>query len=188
MLLASIIVMKCGLLRMKGIVEIEFIISVFVFITSVSFVTLVIVSNIPLLHNTASGENLKAMSYQYSEMLVFDEGYPTTWSSGNFADARRLGFSSGKRYFVDINKITKFNTYCTDPFVGYDAMKGLLGIDNSQDITVEAIKLNGTALVGSETALCEPPVASRLRQQFTTTRLGVLATGEIVKIRVTLIS
>jgi len=58
MLLASIIVMKCGLLRMKGIVEIEFIISVFVFITSVSFVTLVIVSNIPLLHNTASGENL----------------------------------------------------------------------------------------------------------------------------------
>ena len=171
---------------MKGIIEVEFIISVFVFITSVSFVTLIIVSNIPLLHNTANGENLKAISYQYSEMFAFDEGYPVNWSDGNFADAQRLGFSTGRRYFVDINKITKFSAYCTDPLVRYSAIKSRLGL-TSMDIVVEVIRLNGTAVVGSG-PLCGPTVSSRLRQQFTTTRLGMLATGEAVKIRTTIIS
>ena len=173
------------MMKMKGVVEIEFIISVFVFVTSVSFVTLIIVSNVPLLHNTASGEVSKAMSYQYSEMFLFDEGYPSNWESGNFADAMRMGFSSGKRQALDINKITKFSAYCTQ--VGYDAIKTRLGVDNYHDITIEAARLNGSAVVGN-VILCGPQVTTKLRQQFYTSRLGVLSTGAIIKIKTTIIS
>lgn len=169
-------------------IEVEFIISVFVFVTSVSFVTLIIVGNIPFLHNTAAGESSKAMSYQYSEMLLFDEGYPTNWSSGNFAGARRLGFSTGKHYVLDVNKITKFNTYCLDAAVGYSAIKAILGVDNAHDISIEAVKLNGSAVVGNSTQLCGPPITTRLRQQFYTTRPGMLATGEIIEIKTTIIT
>jgi len=99
----------------------------------------------------------------------------------------RLGFSTGEHYVIDVNKITKFNFYCNDPLVGYSAIKARLGMDNAHDISIEALKLNGSAVVGS-TQLCGPPVTTRLRQQFHTTRPGVLATGEIIMIKTTIIT
>jgi hypothetical protein len=169
-------------------VEIEFILSVLVFVVSISFVTLVIVGNIPLLHNTATGENAKAMSFQYSEMLVLDEGYPMNWSDGNFAQVVRMGFSTGQRHVVDGAKISKMSVYCNDPLTGYTAVKANLGFGNDRDVVIEASRLNGSALFGSSVQVCGPPLESRARQQFHTNRLAVLPSGEIVKIRVTVIA
>ena len=64
------------MIYVKGIAELEFIISVFVFITTISFVTFLIINNIPILHGLSASESLKSKSYQYSELLLFDEGVP----------------------------------------------------------------------------------------------------------------
>ena len=167
---------------MKGITEIEFIISVFVFITTISFVTIIIINNIPFFHNTALGNNLKTKSWQYSEMLLFDEGYPNDWNAKQFSEIRRIGLSSS-RYFVDINKLSKLSVFCSDPNVGYKSVKNLLGIDFTNDIVIEASYLDDSPIVGSK-MICGPSVITQLRPQFQTIRLGILNSSDMPIIRI----
>ena len=100
---------------MKGMAEIEFILSVFVFITTVSFVTSIVISNMPLFHSTSTSDTLKAKSWQYSEMLLLDEGDPANWQTLPFDEVNRIGLSTGKRYVIDQDKITKLAAFCLNP-------------------------------------------------------------------------
>lgn len=175
---------------MKGVVEIEFIISIFVFITSISFVTFMIVGNIPIAHNNALGESTKSRSYQYADMLLLDEGYPRNWSLANepFVNNRRIGFSTGKRNVIDTDKLLKLSSMCSDITVGYAVIKNRLGLDYVHDIVIEASRLDGSPVVGTTNVICASGLRTALRQQFQTNRLGVTTAGDIVKIRVTIIS
>ena len=171
---------------MKGVSEIEFIISVFVFITSVSFVTIIIINNIPLFHNKAFTDNLKAKSWQYSEILLFDEGYPKNWQAVQLADIKRIGFSSGF-YIIDRTKLSQLNVLCSDPSIGYSKIKNLLGLDAVNDIVIEASNLDDTPVIGASKIICGPPVTTQLRPQSQITRLAVLNSGDMPVIRLKII-
>ncbi len=158
--------------RRKGVIEIEFIISVFVFITTISFVTLIIVSNIPTLHNTAAGESVKSWAYQYSEMLLMDEGAPKNWDSLTFGEVKRIGFSDGERYMLNYAKLQKLRDACNDPEVSYNVTKNRLGVDFAHDIVIEVSTLDGSPVIGSDIAICRPLSVSRMRQQFHITILA----------------
>jgi hypothetical protein len=176
---------------MKGVIEIEFIISVFVFITTISFVTFIIVNGIPAYHNTAIGENLKSMSYQYAEMLLFDGGYPLNWSlaaepTGN---VKRIGLSAGKRYVIDQNKLNRLASICNNGVTSnYTTVKKILGVDFMHDVVIEVSRLDGSPVVGTSSVLCGPPVTTSLRQQFQFTRLAMLPTRELVRLKVIIIT
>ncbi len=163
---------------MKGIAEVEFIISVFVFITTISFVTFLIINNIPLLHNAALTDRLKSRSYQYSELLLFDEGSPKNWHTEP-ENSSRIGFSSGNMYFLDDKKIRALADICQD----YQNAREKLALD-SFDIVIEASHLDDTPITGDSKAICKPAVTTQLRPQFQTTRIGVLTNMTIVKIKV----
>ncbi len=169
---------------MKGVIEIEFIISVFIFITTMSFVTFLIVSSIPAFHNTAVGELVKSRSYQFAEIMFMDEGSPTNWQIQPFADVKRIGFSTGKRYVIDQSKLDQLAALCQpEPAgAGYQSVKNRLGLDSNYDITIEASYLDG-APVTAEAVVCGPLIVSQLRQQFHFTRLGILNTADQKMIR-----
>lgn len=157
---------------MKGLEEIEFIISVFVFITSLSFATILIVNNIPLFHGTAASETLKSKSWQHSEMLLFDEGYPMDWETRPLSEIKRVGFSTGRRYFLDTDKLTRLNALCMSQ--GYNTTKGLLGLDPRNDIIVEASYMDDSPVIGLSKTICKPSVVTQLRPQFQTVRIGLI--------------
>ncbi|MBI4174560.1 MAG: hypothetical protein HY517_02855 [Candidatus Aenigmarchaeota archaeon] len=164
----------------KGFAEIEFIISVFVFITTISFVTFLIISNIPTLHGTAYTERLKTISYQYSELLVFDEGSPKNWQL-DAVNANRIGFSSGSRYILQKSKIDALAALCSD----YQAARTKLALEQQYDITVEATYLDDSPV--SSGIVCRPSVTTQLRPQFQTTRLAILQDLKIIKIKTSII-
>ena len=158
------------MIYVKGIAELEFIISVFVFITTISFVTFLIISNIPILHSLSASESLKSKSYQYSELLLFDEGAPMNWEDeSDTQNIKRIGLSGGRRYFVDVDKIAKLNSICSN----YQLARQKLGLEN-EDIVIEVSYLDDTPLNGLPKIICGPSVTTQVRQQFQTTRLGVM--------------
>ena len=57
---------------MKGIVDVEFLISAFLFIVVISFVTLTIAGTIPVLHNSIVKDSSAAQAWQISEELMID--------------------------------------------------------------------------------------------------------------------
>ena len=173
---------------MKGVVEIEFIIAVFVFITTISFVTFLIVDSIPAYHTTASGESLKSKAYQFSEMLFMDEGYPRNWNTLPFAQTNRIGFSSGERYRFDETKIAYLYSVCQPApgGAGYLAVKNRLGLESAYDIIIEAYYIDNTPVADSA-IVCGPDVLSQLRQQFQFTRIGAAANNRIILMKVTVL-
>ena len=173
---------------MKGVSEIEFIISVFVFITSVSFVTIIIINNIPLFHNKAFTDDLRAKSWQYSEILLFDEGYPKNWQTKQLTDVKRIGFSSGF-YIIDRTKLNQLNVFCSDPNIGYNKIKNLLGLDVANDIVIEASNLDDTPVIGTSKIICGPSVTTQLRPQFQIVRLGILNFDDkpVIRLKITIL-
>lgn len=171
---------------MKGFQEIEFIISIFVFITTISFVTIIIINNIPLFYNIAISENTKSKSYQFSQILLFDEGYPKNWNSVDLSQTNRIGLSTGEKYILDINKINRLSQFCSLPN-DYETVKSRIGVAVERDIVIEVSYVDGSPVTGS-IQVCKPPVTTRVRQQFQTTRFGILTTGEIVRVKFILIN
>ena len=68
---------------MKGSSEIEFILSTSLFVSTIIFVIYIVLNQVPLLEAEAKSQNLKSVSYQISEMLVSDRGYPENWETDN---------------------------------------------------------------------------------------------------------
>jgi hypothetical protein len=152
--------------KMKGIVDIEFILSVIVFLSTITFVTFIIISNIPVFHGEAASEDLRARSYQISELLFFDQGYPADWIPAN---ALRLGLSAGERYTLSETKIANLDTLCQND---YNRVKSLLGQDYRTNILIE-INYSGSS------AVCGLPTA--IRPESKITRFATLSDGRIVR-------
>jgi len=93
----------------KGITNFEFVLSLFVFLSTISFVSLTIVNRIPNLHEDSIGDEIKVQSFVVSELLLFDQGDPAQWSNET---VRRLGFSNGTRYVIDQKKLDNFSIVC----------------------------------------------------------------------------
>lgn len=163
----------------KGVVDIEFMVSIMVFLTVIAFVAATIVGSVPKLNQEAFSQDIKSKSFQVSELLLFDKGHPDLWTVLNVG---RLGLSNGTRYYIDPAKVLSLRTLCT---ADYARVKDLLGLDfrNEVILQVEDV-LTPTPLDLN----CTPAVISEIRPQATMTRVGIdPATNRLKFLRVTVI-
>ncbi len=140
---------------MKASVNLEFIVSVFVFLTTVSFITMTIINSIPSFRFISTSEMNNAKAYSISEILLFDEGYPNdhnAWSSSNIP--QRIGLSTGKKYLISIGKINKLQDLCNN----YNNIRNIFGTDviieiqNNDNILADTYTLKCPERRGSSTS------------------------------------
>jgi hypothetical protein len=150
-------------MRSKGILDIEFILSVFVFVSTVSFVVIMaVISNIPLLQQLSVTEDLRSRNYQISEKILFTEGSPSNWDSNTVTS---IGLSTGQMYALDLNKINNLSILCTN---NYNRVKNLLGLDYENEMI-----LNISYIDGSQILSCRPNFLSK-RIESRIDRIGVI--------------
>lgn len=158
---------------MKGIIDIEYLLAIAVFLTTISFVTIIIMSNVPLFHREAVSEDLRARAYQISELLLFDRGDPVNWDQVN---VNRIGLSTGTRYKLSSLNIVALKELCT---ANYQRVKNLLGQDYRTDVLIEVTDQDDNLL-----ARCMPASVTTVRPNFQITRFAALDNGKIAKLTV----
>ena len=131
--------MKC-----KGVVNIEFILSVVVFLTATVFISITVINVIPSIESESARNNMKMRAYQISNILLFDSGYPEDWNSGN---AERIGLSGGM-YEIDKSKVASLQEICKSD---YENLSSLFGSDLNIEITAD----------GNSILSCKSPHAAR---------------------------
>ncbi len=155
-------------MTMKGTLDIEFVISVLVFMTTIAIVSISIINNFPRLHEETFSQDLKAKSFQISELLMFDRGEPINWDTLPVTSVKRLGLSNGTKYDISPEKVSALQGYCTGNYAG---VKDLLGLDFRNDISIEIRDIDlGTAVLD-----CRPAAVSEIRAQATITRFVLMA-------------
>ncbi len=131
---------------MKGIINIEFVISLLVFISTVSFVSMMVINSFPALRYEALSNDMKSKAYQLSNVIL-------------------ANFSGQETYALDMNRINEMkNNYCYGPDA-YEAFRNLF----SENLILEIEQLDGTTLIS-----CKPPVETRLKPEFTLKRFATV--------------
>lgn len=146
----------------KGMVNIEFILSVVVFLSTITFITVTTIYNVPNLHTQTINEKIKTDIFSISEMLINDKGFPENWNSEN---VKAIGLSTGEPYVIDMTKVKNLNDICEKD---YQKFVSILGMENYQVI------INITQEDGSNILFCQPPKISQIRPIFGITRTAVL--------------
>ena len=157
---------------MTGVLDIEFILSSFLFLTTIIFIALTVIQTLPILQEKSISENLQSVSFQISEILL-SEGYPQNWDDPSFEieDVGRIGLESAD-YILNSAKVDKLRGFCD----GIDNYRKLRSKFHDNDVI---IIINGT----TEILICEPPVVSLLRPQFVTIRHAIYS-GVAVDLKV----
>jgi hypothetical protein len=162
----------------KGVIDIEFILAVVVFLSAITFVSYVIIGNVPALHRESLSEDLRSRAYQVSQLLLFDQGEPADWDT-NPLSVQRLGLSTGEAYTISSAKITALATVCGD----YNNLKSLLSQDFTKDVKISVVDAAGTSLLD-----CGPAVNTTIIPEFPVVRYAVLQDGTtIVRLLVSVI-
>jgi hypothetical protein len=163
----------------KGILDIEFILSVVVFLGAVAFAIFMIALNvIPTVHIYSETEDMRSRVYQISEILLFSEGNPKNWDETN---VNSIGLSSSEYYILDAKKIFNLSNLCR---YNYQRVRELLGMEYSMDIMINMSYSDGTSL-----SLCRQRF-TKVRPEYAISRLAVLNDSgslSVVKIGVSLI-
>ena len=156
---------------MKGQVNFEFILSVVVFISIMSFITLQIINSVSSMRSELEVEDMKSSAYQISNLVMFDMGWPDNWNPDN---VQRLGLSSGF-YSLDASKVSSLSQICESEG-GYRKFLSLIGLEISKDVY-----LNISTASGETVVLCSPSVESQIRARVETVRTSSMD-GDIVKV------
>lgn len=160
---------------MKGILDIEFVLSVFLFLGTISFVTVLIGRESVALQNSAITDNMKSESYQISQILMFDRGSPADWENGAKENIKRIGLSSGEDYSLDADKLNRIDELCGSD---YNFVNGML---TKFHVNMTIKGTNGEVLYS-----CGPSFETAKRPKFVTERKALLS-NEVVEMTVTLI-
>ena len=157
---------------MKAVLDIEWILGAFLFLTTISFIILFISNNLTSLQEQSAAGNLRSESYQTSSLLLLDEGYPKNW---NAADVERIGLSTSRPYILNTTKINNLKTLCQND---YQKIRKLFG----NDVIISVDYLDGNNMMN-----CTPSVISVARPLFVTGRVAVLDDNKIVKLDVSIL-
>lgn len=173
---------KCKLnmaLISKGIVQIEFIMAVFVFLGSISFTTLAIGREFFSIREASISDTSKLRDAAISQILMFDKGFPDGWDALPIENVRRLGLSSDSKFVLNLNKVNRLQTLCNranpDYSKNYNKIKELLGITGDIILVVEAT--DGTQFLN-----CRPAVETLQRPEFPVVAYAVIFQGSNAKI------
>ncbi len=145
---------------MKAATDIEFILSAFVFLGTVVFVSMSVVRVLPTLQERSLSENLQSTSYQISD-LILGKGYPENWHTLDIDSVSYIGLESSD-YVLDSAKVSRVAELCSNPS-DYNKLREKMM--NNDFIIV----INGS----TEILNCEPPILSLLRPRFVTVRHAI---------------
>lgn len=119
-------------MRKKGQMNIEYVITMTLFITLVVYISFRLLNYTPSYTQAIRSEYLRSEAYQLSELLVNDVGEPSSWNTTwhtTPSAVKRLGLSEGtKTNLLSVDKITTMEEMCTSAY-GY--VTGRLGIDTN---------------------------------------------------------
>ncbi|MBI4014607.1 MAG: hypothetical protein HY365_01495, partial [Candidatus Aenigmarchaeota archaeon] len=101
---------------MKAVLDIEFIVALAVFIGTISFILVAVISRLPLFEEQSALQNVKSSSYRVSDMLIYGTGSDGWEASPD--SAALFGLSSGANGVVETQKIAALNAYCNPPDAG----------------------------------------------------------------------
>jgi len=165
---------------MKGQVNIEFILSVAIFIIVIATLSFNIINTVPLFHAESANEIKKSKSFQVSELLVKDTGYPPDWHLRGIENADRLGLrmTNGDQSVLDWDKVTTLSYYCSPGTGSYDTVVEKLGLNAKDRLLINITDLNGQSVME-----CFPPAISEKEPIFWIYRFGLI-NGWIVRIKV----
>lgn len=152
---------------------IEFMLSVFIFMSVVAFLMIMVGREIYTLQEMSETENLRAESYQISQMILFDEGFPRDWETKSVDEVRRIGLSSEKDYVLNMSKIKRLNELCAN----YSKVRVFF---SKNDIEIGITYVNGTNILD-----CTSNARGIFR--FITERLAIVD-GKIIHFNVTVIA
>jgi hypothetical protein len=129
---------------MKGIIDVEFVISVMVFLSTISFVTIMIINSLPMLHYESISNDMRSEAYQLSNVLLYN-------------------FSGQEPYVLDMTKINNTEGLC----INYENFRKLF----SEDIVLNINYLDdgNTPLLS-----CEPSAKTLLKPKFTLERFATV--------------
>jgi|GEM_PF-1920130 len=164
---------------MKAQVNLEFIISVGVFISTLTFVTASVTGIFPEFQNEVNKNILKSRAWQISEIL-FEKGYPENWKT--LDEVSMLGFSDDEYYILNKTKLTAINQ-CDS--ASYDKLRKLFSIGVRRDfiINITLLEKNGER----EYVYCGPKVISLAAPKLWVTRFALINESDglkILKIRI----
>ena len=170
--------MKRMIRSQNGQANIEFVISVLVFLITLSFVLFTIINNLPVFHRESVKDALRSKGFQVSQLLVMDQGYPQDWS--NLANAQRLGLTSGEPYILVEDKVLALSC---DGDTSYNKTKQLLGLGYQYDIIINITKINFTSGNDEQVSVCKPKTISLIAPKFWVKRFAVID-NEVVRVNV----
>lgn len=147
---------------MKAAIDVEFILSAFLFVSTIVFITLSIIGKLPVLQEKSLADNLQSEGYQISELLL-TKGYPEDWHLRDLDSVARIGLEGNENYVLDENKVMRLSALCSDPTNNYNKLREKM-MNNDFIITIKG---------GTEILNCEPPVLSLVRPKFVTTRHAI---------------
>ncbi|MBS3054230.1 MAG: hypothetical protein J4431_01710 [Candidatus Aenigmarchaeota archaeon] len=154
---------------MKGMLDIEFILAIAIFIGTASFILLTINSQIPFLEEKSDFNNIIAESYRISDMLAYGSGTHgwETLIAGRPEDVEMIGLSSGRRFYLSREKLNALHGLCNPPVAAnFVKLESMLASGGGAGIQVT--DRSGNALVS-----CPPPGSAGV-SEYTARRVLLL--------------
>lgn len=159
---------------MKSQINIEFIISVGIFISVIIIIASDVVHVFPAEYENIRQEKVKNKAYQVSEILLFSKGIPENWPELEISQISTIGLAI-KRYDLNLSKILALEAKCN---IDYESMSNLILQDKSMRIVI-----NITDSFGNQIAQCIPPTISRFVNFYEIIRYSTV-NNELVKISI----
>ena len=120
----------------KSQVPVDFLISLTIFIIVLFLVSFTLVQNFIELNIERERETLFLLGFGISELLLYDEGYPSNWN--NIYATQRIGFAQDY-YKLSREKVLAINNCDYDM---YNKIKSLLSVPAEMDIEILVSKIN----------------------------------------------
>jgi len=119
--------------KAKGQINIEYIVSMTLFITIAIYFALQVMQRTPAYIRASRTEYLQSEAYQISELIINNAGEPSNWETvwqSSPQSVFRLGLSSGQKVnLLSTAKIQMIGTACSSAPNYYGNVQSRLGID-----------------------------------------------------------
>jgi len=163
----------------KAQMNLEFVISLVVFITTLMFVTTSVGDLFPSFQSRVNKNVLRSKAWQISE-IIFEKGYPEDWDT--LGEVSMIGFSADKYYVLNRTKLIAINQ-CDS--ASYNKLRELFSIGIQRDFIINVTLVEESGEEGY--VYCGPKVVSLVAPKLWITRLALVEEGgklKIAKIRV----
>lgn len=171
---------------MKAQLTIEYMLSFGIFITLVTYIYLLYSGNIPSFINEVEKEHARSISYQLSELLINDPGWPINWEARAASEIERIGLSNqteNKKNLISLNKVKSLNGTCLSDYYFVQEKLGL-----NETFSIYFYSITSTGERGKSLLNCKPSVTKKTAISATVRRItsfinatdGTVGFGELI--------